>query len=821
MEETASTEINPELQLAEQFVEQTASHLFLTGKAGTGKTTFLKNLQLKSAKNMIVTAPTGVAAINAGGVTLHSFFQLPLGPYVPGGEVHDPGGRSKFRFSRQKREIVNRLDLLVIDEISMVRADILDAVDAVLRRYRGIDAPFGGIQLLMIGDLHQLPPVVKPVDWDLLRPFYDTAYFFSSLALRQTGFTTIELKRIYRQSDPGFIRILNQLRDNRLDEQSMESLGNRYLKGFTPKAGQGFITLTTHNAGATRLNISQLKALDGDARSYSAEIRGEFPENIYPAPSSLDLKKGAQVMFLRNETSLDRSYFNGKIGLVERLSPDGIDVICPGETEAIRVQPVEWENIRYRLHPEKQKVEEEIIGTFKQYPLKLAWAITIHKSQGLTFERAIIDAEDAFVHGQAYVALSRCRSLDGVVLSSPLSAYGIEPDRALLSFDRHIRNNPPTTEQLGQAKIRYQQKMLTACFDFSKLQYMLNRFLKLVMDHKGSVAVLGLEELQRASQQTDQDLFSVAAKFTQQLTRLFQEGNLPENDPQILERLQKASVWFTDQLTTSVFNPLQEVRVETDNSILKAMLNETLRQLRREIDVKRAGIRSLASGFVPSEYQRQVYLAVTRKEPTPSNADAPILTRAEQKLEHAELFARLKIWRAEKARRLDVSAHQLLRRSAMLEIVRMLPDNWKDLKRVKGVGKQTLAQSGKEIVAMVSAYRQEFKITTEKTGQKQNTVSDTRNISFNLFEQGLTIEEISKQRGLVPSTIESHLCTFVESGQLSIDRLISKEKQAAIARQLDLETTDSLSNVKEQLGDGFSYGEIRFVLADQHHRDGS
>ncbi|NQU63258.1 MAG: helix-turn-helix domain-containing protein, partial [SAR324 cluster bacterium] len=349
--------------------------------------------------------------------------------------------------------------------------------------------------------------------------------------------------------------------------------------------------------------------------------------------------------------------------------------------------------------------------------------------------------------------------------------------------------------------------------------HMLNRFLKLVIDHKRSVAVIGLEELQRVGQQTDQDLFSVAAKFTHQLTRLFQQGNLPENDPQILERLQKASVWFTDQLTKAVFNPLQEVLVETDNSILKAMINETLLQLRREIDIKRAGILSLESGFVPSEYQRQVYLAATRKETARSNADAPILSKAEQKLKNAELFARLKIWRAEKAGRLDVSVHQLLHRSAMLEIVRTLPDNRKDLKRVKGVGKQTLTQSGKEIVAMVSAYCQEFKITAEKTGQKQNTVSNTRNISFNLFEQGLTIKEIGKQRGLVPSTIESHLSTFVESGQLNIDRLIPKEKQAAIARQLDLETTNSLSKVKEQLGDGFSYGEIRFVLADRHNPD--
>lgn len=710
MENQPPPESNPELLLAEQFVEHTDSHLFLTGKAGTGKTTFLKELQLKSSKNMVVTAPTGVAAINAGGVTLHSFFQLPLGPYVPGSEIHEQGSRSQFRFSKQKREILNRLDLLVIDEISMVRADILDAVDAVLRRYRGVETPFGGTQLLMIGDLHQLPPVVKTADWDLLRPHYGSFYFFSSQALQQAGFTTIELKHIYRQSDPKFIRILNQLRDNQLDPQSHLELENRYLKGFVPDEDDGFITLTTHNAGARRQNDSCLDSLKGDAHTYFAEIKGEFPENIYPAPEFLELKRGAQVMFLRNETSSDRTYFNGKIGKVKNLGPDTIEIICPGESEAIRVQPVEWENVRYRLHFQTKKVEEEVIGTFKQFPLKLAWAITIHKSQGLTFDKAVIDAESAFVHGQAYVALSRCRSLDGVVLSSPLSAYGIMPDRALLGFDRHVRNHPPDREQLRQAKICFQQKLLLECFDFRQLKSTLQRVISLITRHDRSVTVFGFEELKRVIQPSDPDLFTVAQQFSSQLRRLFQQGDLPESDPMIRERLEKASDWFSGQLNQSIFKPLEQLLVETDNTIIKAMIAEAVVKLRRDIDVKLAGIGALASGFNPSEYQRQITQALNRSAATQTKPVKPRLSKSEKKLKNAELFARLKEWRDEKAGTLDNPVHQVLRRSAMLEIIRVLPINRARLKQIKGVGKQTMKQSGDEIITIVTEYRKEFGI---------------------------------------------------------------------------------------------------------------
>jgi len=404
------TPVNHELQLADNFVRHTGCNIFLTGKAGTGKTTFLRNLHRNTAKRMIITAPTGVAAINAGGVTLHSFFQLPFGPFVPGSEAYESGKQRQFRFSREKKQIIKSLDLLVIDEISMVRADLLDAVDAVLRRHRRNNLPFGGVQLLMIGDLHQLSPVVKRDEWQLLKQYYRSVYFFSSNALDNTELVTIRLKHIYRQSDPYFINLLNRVRDNRLDASTAADLNRRYIPGFEPDEDLGYITLTTHNRNADSINQTRLSALTGRKYSFRAEISGDFPEYIYPTPADLLLKEGAQVMFVRNDSSAEKLYYNGKIGKISAISNENISVVCPGSPKEIVVEPVTWENIKYTVNKETGEIQEEITGEFRQYPLKLAWAITIHKSQGLTFDRAIIDARAAFAHGQVYVALSRCKS---------------------------------------------------------------------------------------------------------------------------------------------------------------------------------------------------------------------------------------------------------------------------------------------------------------------------------------------------------------------------------------------------------------------------
>ncbi|MDR3631697.1 MAG: AAA family ATPase, partial [Desulfocapsaceae bacterium] len=400
---------NPELQLAEDFVQHTNCHIFLTGRAGTGKTTFLHDLKKKTHKRMVVTAPTGVAAINAGGMTLHSFFQLPFGPFVPGSENPAPAHRMR----KEKINIIKSMDLLVIDEISMVRADLLDAVDAVLRRLRHNSLPFGGVQLLMIGDLLQLSPVVKEAEWQILRQYYPSMYFFDSNALRQTELIPIELKHIYRQSDPRFIALLNRVRDRNIDEATLQELNKRYIDNFSPQEDEGFITLCTHNSSADTINLARLQAVQQNAHHLQAAVEGTFPEHIYPTPALLELKVGAQVMFVRNDPSPEKRYFNGKIGKITGITDKHICVRCPKDTQEIEVEPTIWENIEYTLDPDSLEIRQNTIGSFLQFPLKPAWAITIHKSQGLTFEKAVIDAGAAFTHGQVYVALSRCKTFEG------------------------------------------------------------------------------------------------------------------------------------------------------------------------------------------------------------------------------------------------------------------------------------------------------------------------------------------------------------------------------------------------------------------------
>ena len=452
------TVTNQDLQLAFDFVKYTNRNIFLTGKAGTGKTTFLHDLKKSSPKRMIVVAPTGVAAINAGGVTIHSFFQLPFHPYVPSfylsennpenkAEQKDPAG---YKMSREKINIIRSLDLLVIDEISMVRADTLDAVDSALRRYKNRYLPFGGVQLLMIGDLQQLAPVVKDEDREIINKYYDSPFFFGSRALRSTDYVTIELKHIYRQNDQLFIDLLNKVRDNHVDSDVLSELNKRYIPDFDPDSDGGYITLTTHNYQAQILNDSKLEKLPGRPHSFKATIKDEFPEFSYPTASELIFKKGAQVMFVKNDLSRDKLFFNGKIGKIEAFEDDIIVVKCPDDDFPIRVEMAEWQNMKYTLDDETKEIEETVIGTFTQYPLKLAWAITIHKSQGLTFDKAVIDARDAFAHGQVYVALSRCRTLNGLVLSTRINQRSIIDDQAISDFVNGIRKKSTRPKATGR-----------------------------------------------------------------------------------------------------------------------------------------------------------------------------------------------------------------------------------------------------------------------------------------------------------------------------------------------------------------------------------
>ena len=465
MEKIQTREENQALREAWDFVEHTGRSIFLTGKAGTGKTTFLKTVVEQSKKRSIVVAPTGVAAINAGGVTIHSFFQLPFTPFVPNARI-----KSKFDFGKEKRRIIASLDLLIIDEISMVRSDLLDAIDSVLRRFRDRYKPFGGVQLLMIGDLQQLTPVVTAEDEAMLKPYYDTPYFFGSKALQQIEYVTIQLEKVYRQEDDTFIDVLNHIREAHPTAEDLTLLNNRYKPAFIPKSGEGYIRLTTHNHLADSYNEHELMKLPGRSHTFQAKIEGNFPEYSYPTSEQLTLKLGAQVMFVKNDPTGEHRYFNGRIGEIVEITDTRVCVLCPDDSEAIEVEPLEWENAQYQLNPETRVIETKVQGKFRQLPLRLAWAITIHKSQGLTFDHAIIDANLSFAPGQVYVALSRCRTLDGIVLSAPIEARAIISDERVENYIGHQEEEAQKSiRQLPQLKEEYYRQLLLELFDCSSI----------------------------------------------------------------------------------------------------------------------------------------------------------------------------------------------------------------------------------------------------------------------------------------------------------------------------------------------------------------
>ncbi|MEA2061669.1 MAG: HRDC domain-containing protein, partial [Thermodesulfobacteriota bacterium] len=769
---------NRELQLAWDFAEHTGSNIFLTGRAGTGKTTFLKTFQTRTAKRMIVTAPTGVAAINAGGVTLHSFFQLPFGPFVPGSEAYEAGKNRQYRFSKEKRRIIQTLDLLVIDEISMVRSDLLDSVDAVLRRLRRSTLPFGGVQLFMIGDLHQLSPVAKQAEWQILSQFYESIYFFSSSALGQTRLVTIELKHIFRQSDQTFIKILNQVRDNTLDRHSVQMLNQRCFPDFVPEQNQGYITLTTHNRKAEAVNTQKLAGIPGTEFSFAAEISGEFPGHVCPAPETLRLKKGAQVMFLRNDGSGEKRYYNGRIGKITAISQKSIKVLCPGDAEEIIVEPLAWENIAYGLDETTKEIQEKVIGKFEQYPLKPAWAITIHKSQGLTFDRAVIDAGQAFTHGQVYVALSRCKTLEGMVLSSQLVWDGLEPDPAVVAFNTLASKDPPSQSLLEAAKITWQQQLLLDCFDFQSLGGRLNYLVQLAVSNPNTIHVAGVSDLSGVQQSVVRDIVTVGEKFRHQLTSIFSENSLPESHPYTLERLGKASLWFQGRFDEMLSPILDHLYLETDNASLKKKITAVLNNLKKDIMVKLAAVKSLENGFSSTKLLKAMAKAELDFQPDKGKKEQ-VSGYTEADIDHPELFTALRQWRAQKAEELAVPHFQVMHQRVLIQIAVTLPDSLETLGEISGVGKKTIERYGRELVEIVSLYCRENKIdphqislpgkkdppgrgSPEKGSAKKK---DTKQISLDMFNTSMTPEEIAKERGLVVSTIEGHLAYFIEQGR--------------------------------------------------------
>jgi hypothetical protein len=669
-----------------------------------------------------------VAAINAGGVTLHSFFQMPFGPYVPGSDVAQQ--TEQRRFSKEKIAIIKSLDLLVIDEISMVRADLLDGVDAVLRRYKHRHLPFGGVQLLMIGDLHQLPPVVKDDEWNLLKTYYDSCYFFSSNALKRTDMICIELEHIYRQCDAHFIRLLNRVRDNRLDADTLQVLNTRYLPAFQPNEEDDYITLTTHNRSAEAINDRQLQALDSKPFTFQAGIEGEYPAYNYPTAAILTLKKGAQVMFVRNDSSADKRYFNGKIGKITHIDKQGITVKCPDDNNEILVEPVSWENIKYTLNANTREITQEVIGTFSQYPLRLAWAITIHKSQGLTFERAIIDANAAFSHGQVYVALSRCKTFEGMVLSTRIPQSTVKTDAAVTEFVEHAGRNPPTREQLNNAKCLYQQNLLLDCFDYQALAIPLRKLTRQLRDNRRLIRFSGIETIGDMEKQVVEEIVIVAEKFKRQLQCLFSAHKLehdkaPENDPHIQERVQKASRYFTDALHAGLMKWTSSFSFDTDNKDIRKQINRTFESLQHNLAIKTAALYSCRAGFLGGAYLNAIAHAEIDFRPRATAKQQATEFNAAD-FQHPELFQALKAWRAEQAREEDVEHYRILHQRVLVEIAMVLPDTADALLDIKGIGKHTVEKYGEQLTAIVRTYCREHNIEPRQAPAETTVAKETK-----------------------------------------------------------------------------------------------
>lgn len=716
-------ENNPELQLAWQFIENTGTYLFLTGKAGTGKTTFLRRLKEQTPKRMVILAPTGIAAINAGGVTIHSFFQLSFAPFVP--ETTFNSSQTHYRFSKEKRNIIRSMDLLVIDEISMVRADLLDAIDSALRRYRDREKPFGGVQLLMIGDLQQLAPVVKENEWEMLKNYYETPYFFASRALRETVYMTIELKTVYRQSDTFFLSLLNKIRENQADDEVLNELNRRYQPGFRPRKEEGYIRLTTHNYQAQKVNDNELASLPGQTYSFRAEIDGTFPEYLYPADEVLTIKAGAQIMFLKNDPSSEKRYYNGMIGEVAAVNDAGMIVRGKDNGDEFQLLPEEWGNYKYVLNEETKEITEEIEGTFRQYPIRLAWAITIHKSQGLTFERAIIDARNSFAHGQTYVALSRCKTLEGMVLESPLRREAIISDSTVDDFTKEVERNKPGNRQLHDMQKAYFFDLLSDLFNFYSLDQAYKRLLRLIDEDLYKLYPKQLAEYKELAPHIKEKIVEVSQRFRNQYTRLINGSDDYAADQGLQERVRSGAGYFRKELEP-VRALFEKTNMPLDNKELRKQLNERLQALDDALWIKESLLEAMmGQPFTVTGYLKlkaKVTLSLEDDSSSGSSPKAPKekrerkgrkeRTRSSSKAKvevptdilYPELYRTLSEWRAAKAREVSLPAYIIMQQKALIGIVNLLPDTPETLEAIPYFGAKGVQKYGLEILGIIREY---------------------------------------------------------------------------------------------------------------------
>lgn len=761
---TDTEENNPAL-LASKFINHTHKHIFLTGKAGTGKTTFLKHIVGHTHKKAIVVAPTGIAAINAGGVTIHSLFQLPFGAYVPTNQINTaqhlslkingPGSVIKnLQMHESKRKLLRELELLIIDEVSMLRADLLDAIDMVLRYVRRKQRPFGGVQVLFIGDLLQLPPVIKNEEWEFLKAFYKSIYFFDAQVLQKEKPVYIELDKIYRQADDTFISLLNNLRNNQITEYDIELLNKYYQPNFKPKADANYITLTTHNYKALELNKTFLQELKSKSFFFEALIEDDFNEYAYPIEKTLELKKGAQVMFVKNDATGAQRFFNGKIGVISFIDADDIEVEFEDNTKLF-LETYTWENIKYKLNKTTNEIEEQTVGTFTQYPIKLAWAITVHKSQGLTFDKAIIDIGAAFAPGQAYVALSRLRSLQGLVLTSEIKYNGIKENSIVTGFSKTKTEQENLNDLIKKEGLIFLKNYLLQCFDFGVLAF----------NVKEHVESYSKDEKKSAKQkqytwaaQLKKELDTIkphADKFLYQLSSI-----MDTKEPNYLKTLKgrvfSAKEYFLPVLKDCSINIFQQIEKIKSEKKIKTYFNELL------------------------ELETQFY------EQTKLINKAELLANA---FLHNKEFTKedLSIILNDKIRAEQIN------------------------NALKKPEKETKEEVHYEVEK--TSEKKSIKKTKEKRGVTKKEKIDTKKETFVLFTQGKTISEIASVRKMANSTIEGHLAYYAAKGELDVTSIVSAkriEEIVSAARSLD---TFLLNPIKQSLGADYSYGEIKLAIA--------
>jgi DNA-binding CsgD family transcriptional regulator len=749
---------------AEKFINQTNYPIFLTGKAGTGKTTFLRHIVESTHKQTVIVAPTGIAALNAGGVTIHSFFQLPFAGFIPdfNEEFHVEGSvkmESKkslvrhFNMNKQRKQLIQSMELLIIDEVSMLRADLLDAIDWSLRNVRGNNEPYGGVQVMFIGDLFQLPPVVKPQEWSILHKYYAGIHFFNALVIHEKPPMYIELSKIYRQQNESFIRVLNNLRNNRLTEEDVALMNAHVQEDFDPTKEEGYITLTTHNAKADKMNAEALSAIKGKSYEFKAEITDEFPPYSFPLDEILELKIGAQVMFIKNDLSPDKKFYNGKMAIVSKLDKDEIEVEFIEDKKVITVERYEWENIKYTTNPSTGEIEEEILGTFVQFPLKLAWAITVHKSQGLTFDKAVLEVSSVFAPGQAYVALSRLRSLEGLVLLSPIRMNGLQNDEKIIQYSAQSEHMDQLPKYLDQARNNYLYQRLTSTFDWVNMAAKWSSYEKSYAGLAPKSEKIKLQSWTTLQSQNVQTTLEPSRKFRNQLTTIFSQEKL--NKEKLLERTEAALDYFLpilESVYTSILKKLGELsRIKKTATIIEEI----------------------------QDLEEAMFETIIRLKKSFLVVEAFVFNRELNK----ETFQRE-----------EIRNYRLAKVAAV---------------------KLALQPKGDMFSPNIDFdddvfFRQE---ETKKKKEKKEAKVSTYEQTLEMFRDGLTIKEIAKNRKFTEKTIYSHLEKLIMQEKLEIDDVLAPEVIEILDDKVNIEEAKSLTELKEQAGDEISWEDLKLYRA--------